>query len=81
MYIDPHFGQVSRSNDASVVEITFLAGRSDEQKRRLYQWVSTRAEAKGWRPDDIMVALTENQHIDWSLGRGLAFDKVEQAHD
>jgi hypothetical protein len=81
MFIDPHFGQVSRSNDASVVEITFLAGRSDEQKRRLYQWVSTRAEAKGWRPDDIMVALTENQHIDWSLGRGLAFDKVEQAHD
>jgi hypothetical protein len=80
MLLDPDYGNVSRSNDASIVEITFLAGRTDGQKRQLYQWVCEHAEAKGWRPDDIMLALMENQRIDWSLGRGLAFDKVEPAH-
>lgn len=80
MMLDPDFGDVARSSDASIVEIVFLAGRSEDQKRRLYQWVCTHAEAKGWRPDDIMLALMENQHIDWSLGRGLAFDKAQTAH-
>lgn len=79
MFLDPDYGHVSRSSDASIVEITFLAGRTDEQKRQLYQWVCERAQVNGWRPDDIMLALMENQHIDWSLGRGLAFDKTEQA--
>jgi hypothetical protein len=31
--------------------------------------------AGGYRPDDVMVALVENEPIDWSLGRGEAYEK------
>jgi phenylpyruvate tautomerase PptA (4-oxalocrotonate tautomerase family) len=76
MVIDPSFGGVERSADACIVEITFLAGRSDEQKRALYRHISQGAEAVGLRADDVVVALTENGRIDWSLGRGQAYVDV-----
>jgi phenylpyruvate tautomerase PptA (4-oxalocrotonate tautomerase family) len=73
MILDPHFGNVSRTRDASIVEITFLRGRTDAQKRALFQSIAAQAEAGGFASDDVLVALTENGPIDWSLGRGLAF--------
>lgn len=73
MLLHPTFGGVSRSADASVVEISFLQGRSDEQKRALYRSVVQQAESAGFRPDDVLIALTENAPIDWSLGRGQAY--------
>jgi phenylpyruvate tautomerase PptA (4-oxalocrotonate tautomerase family) len=76
MIIDPSFGGVVRSDSACIVEITFLSGRSDEQKRALYRHIAQGAEAAGSRPDDVMVALTENGRIDWSLGRGQAYVDV-----
>lgn len=74
MIIDPSFPNVARSAEASIVEITFLAGRDDQKKRRLYRDIVERAVAAGFRADDVMVALTENAPIDWSLGRGTAYD-------
>jgi hypothetical protein len=76
IHFDPHFGGVSRSADASIVEITFLQGRTDTQKRSLYQAIVAGAKAGGWSPDDVMVALVENGRIDWSLGRGEAYVDV-----
>lgn len=76
MIFDPSFGGVVRSESACIVEITFLSGRSDEQKRALYRHIAQGAEAAGLRPDDVMVALTENGRIDWSLGRGQAYVDV-----
>lgn len=73
MIIDPTFGGVHRSRDACIVEITFLRGRTDEQKRSLFRHVVDRAVAEGFRPDDVMIALTENAHMDWSLGLGAAY--------
>lgn len=73
MILNPSFGNVSRSSAASIVEITFLGGRTDEQKRNLYKHIVSRCSASGIREDDIMIALTENQPIDWSLGRGESF--------
>jgi len=73
MILDPGFGGVSRSRDACIVEITFLSGRSDEQKRALFRHIAERAVAAGLRADDVMVALTENTRMDWSLGRGVAY--------
>jgi hypothetical protein len=73
MIIDPSFPDVARSAGASIVEITFLAGRDDPKKRRLYRDLVERAVAAGFRADDIMVALVENAPIDWSLGRGHAY--------
>ena len=73
MILDQTFGGVERSKDACIVEVTFLRGRTDDQKRSLFQHVVTGAQAAGFRADDIMIALTENSHADWSLGMGVAY--------
>ncbi|MDO8286207.1 MAG: tautomerase family protein [Rhodoferax sp.] len=73
MLWNPSFPDVTRTADACVVEITFLQGRSDEQKRALYRCVVDQAVAAGFAADDIMLTLTENAPIDWSMGRGEAF--------
>ena len=73
MILDQTFGGVSRSRDACIVEVTFLRGRTDDQKRNLFQQVVASATEAGFRPDDIMIALTENSHADWSLGLGVAY--------
>jgi phenylpyruvate tautomerase PptA (4-oxalocrotonate tautomerase family) len=79
MLIDPTFPDVERSADASIVEITLLTGRSDDRKRSLYRAIAAGAVAAGFRSDDVMVALIENGPIDWSLGRGEAYDKHAEA--
>jgi phenylpyruvate tautomerase PptA (4-oxalocrotonate tautomerase family) len=71
MRIHPNFPNVTRSQDTCVVEIAFLQGRTDDQKRALYGGIVEGAPA--FSPDDIMVALIENSHMDWSLGRGQAY--------
>ena len=76
MIIDPTFPDVARSSDASIVEITFLKGRTDDKKRSLFRKIVSGAVAGGFRPDDVMVALVENAPIDWSLGRGEAYASV-----
>jgi hypothetical protein len=73
MILDPTFGGVQRSADACIVEILFLQSRTDEQKRRLYRATVAGAVAAGFRPDDVMIALTENTRIGWSLGHGVAY--------
>jgi len=73
MILDQTFGGVVRSKDACIVEVTFLRGRTDNQKRDLFQQLVASATEAGFRPDDIMIALTENSHADWSLGLGIAY--------
>lgn len=73
MILDPRFGGVNRSAEACIAEITFLSGRSDDQKRKLYRYIAEKAAAAGFRTDDVMVALTENARMDWSLGGGVAY--------
>ena len=73
MIMDPVFPDVMRTADACIVEIMFLGGRSDEQKRTLYRHVARTGVMAGFTADDIMITLTENAPIDWSLGRGEAY--------
>ena len=73
MILDPHFPGVERTADACIVEITFLGGRTPGKKRALYRQAVAHAVAAGFRADDVMIALTENAPIDWSLGRGEAY--------
>lgn len=73
MILDPTFGGVSRSADACVVEVVFLTGRTDDQKRALFRHVAQRAGEAGFRTDDVMIALIENSRMDWSLGHGIAY--------
>ncbi|QJQ06595.1 tautomerase family protein [Undibacterium parvum] len=71
--LDPHFGGVNRSKDACVIEVVFLLGRTDDQKRALFRHVAEQASLAGFRADDIMITLIENSKMDWSLGLGLAY--------
>ena len=62
------------------MEILFLTGRSDDHKRALYKLVSKLAVVAGFRADDIMIALTENSFMDWSIGHGMAYaDRLAKA--
>ena len=73
LILDPNFGDVKRTADACVIEITFLSGRTDAQKRRLYRDLAARAAGIGFAQDDLVVGLVENGAIDWSLGNGRAY--------
>jgi hypothetical protein len=73
LILDPTFGDVQRTADACVIEITFLSGRTEDQKRRLYRDLATRAAGIGLAQDDLVVGLVENRAIDWSLGKGRAY--------
>jgi len=79
MLLNPTYPNVNRSSEASVVEIMFLRGRTDAQKEALYQYIVDRAVEAEFRPDDILIALVENTHIDWSLGGGKSFSKQMEA--
>ena len=70
---DPVFPGMARSGEAVIVEITFRMGRTDAQKQALYREIARLAKVKsGFRPEDVMVVLTENTSLDWSFGRGVA---------
>ena len=73
MILHPSYGSVTRSGDACVVEIVYLAGRTDDQKRALFAHIAQAALRVGYRADDVMVALIENTRMDWSLGKGVAY--------
>ena len=75
---DPHYPNVSRSDAAVVVSITFRAGRTDAMKRALYRAIVAGAQARaGLKPDDVMVVITENGPADWSFGGGIAIHAPE----
>ncbi len=50
-----------------VIEITLLAGRSDDQKESLYKDVRRRLSEIGFNPANSIIFLTENKPIDWSF--------------
>ena len=52
------------------VEITLVAGRSQEKKRALFAAVATELGQVGVRPEDVFVVLRETQREDWSMGNG-----------
>ena len=73
MFIDPTFPDVVRTPDASIIEILFLEGRTIDQKQNLFRRIADRAVSAGFSGDDVMIVLSENAPVDWSLGHGRAF--------
>ncbi|MCC0034186.1 MAG: tautomerase family protein [Hoeflea sp.] len=79
LVIDPAFPSLERSADTAIVEITFRMGRTDTQKQALYREIVRLAQVKsGFRPEDVMVVLTENTSLDWSFGAGVAHYALER---
>lgn len=54
------------------IEITLVAGRTDDRKRDLYRRIADNLLAAGVRREDAFVVLTENHRADWSVGAGEA---------
>lgn len=70
---DRSYLNVDRSNKCIFVEITLKRGRTPAQKKALYAAIAEKLGARlGWRKEDVMVILTENDLIDWSFGNGEA---------
>jgi 4-oxalocrotonate tautomerase len=73
LVIDPAFLDIERGKDAAVVHITLRAGRTNDQKRALYEQIAEGASrTAAMRPQDIMIVLSENTLPDWSFGNGIA---------
>lgn len=68
---DPEYLGINRSYDFMVIEFILRRGRSDNMERILYEEISKQVVGSlNIEPDDIMIILTENDHSDWSLGKG-----------
>jgi phenylpyruvate tautomerase PptA (4-oxalocrotonate tautomerase family) len=51
----------------------FQQGRSTEQKVAAYAELANRLEAEcGVRPEDLIISVMANRHVDWSFGLGQA---------
>jgi 4-oxalocrotonate tautomerase len=54
------------------IQVTWVSGRSTEQKKQFYQQVATDIATKGKvRKEDIFINLVESSPEDWSFGNGL----------
>jgi hypothetical protein len=59
--------------DGIVILQIFQQGRSTEQKQAAYAELTKRLEAEcGVRPEDVIVSVMANRHVDWSFGLGRA---------
>ena len=64
---------IERSDDFIVIQITFNAGRTLDQKKALYKAIADGAhDAVGIRKEDVFINLVEVPKENWSFGNGIA---------
>ena len=70
---DESYMAMHRSDGIVLVQVTFNAGRTTEQKVALFHRAAELlAEKAGVSPDDVFINLVEVQRENWSFGRGIA---------
>lgn len=73
LVFDRSFLGIERSDDIVFVQITLRRGRHPDVRKRLYLAIVEALHANpGVRREDVMIALTENDPVDWSMGNGEA---------
>ena len=66
----PGYNNILRSENVIMFEITLKEGRTAEQKKQLYEAISSGLNKNlGIRYEDIIIVLTENKAEDWYFGR------------
>jgi phenylpyruvate tautomerase PptA (4-oxalocrotonate tautomerase family) len=66
-------GLALERTDGIVIIQIFQQGRSNEQKVAMYAELAKRLEAEcGVRPEDLIISVMANRHVDWSFGLGEA---------
>jgi phenylpyruvate tautomerase PptA (4-oxalocrotonate tautomerase family) len=68
---DPTYGGVDRQN-LIVIQITLVRRHPLSQKKDLFANIVRKLGELGIRPEDILIALTENGFEDWKLGEQTA---------
>jgi 4-oxalocrotonate tautomerase len=64
---------IDRDEGFLLIRITLSAGRTTGAKQAFYRRLAELLAARsGMRPENLAVALVENQREDWSFGRGQA---------
>ena len=61
-----------RYRDPVLIQLTISAGRTTEQKQRLFARIAELLEAAGVARTDAIVSLVEAAREDWSFGNGIA---------
>ncbi len=70
---DENYMAMHRSHGIVLVQVTFNAGRTTEQKVALFHRAAELlAEKAGVSPDDVFINLVEVQRENWSFGKGVA---------
>ena len=70
---DRHYLGIERSDDFVLIQITFNAGRTLDQKKALYKAIADGAhDALGIRKEDVFINLVEVPKENWSFGNGIA---------
>lgn len=73
LIFDPAFYGIDRTEGFIAIQITLVAGRSDEVKKMLYARIGELlGETANVRPGDVFVSLLEVGAADLSLGNGKA---------
>lgn len=63
---------LERTDGIMIIQI-FQQGRSTEQKQAAYAELAKRLETEcGVRPEDVIISVAANRHVDWSFGLGRA---------
>ena len=63
---------LERTDGIVIIQI-FQQGRSTEQKQAAYAGLAKRLHAEcGVRPEDVIISVMANRHVDWSFGLGQA---------
>lgn len=70
---DPGYLGIPRDDGVVFVHMTMRGGRTPGQKRALYRRIAELlSERAGVEPRNVLIALAENELIDWSFGNGEA---------
>jgi phenylpyruvate tautomerase PptA (4-oxalocrotonate tautomerase family) len=70
---DPHYLNIERTDDILFIHVLLRKGRATEMKQAFYRRTAELLHQRTHiRPEDVLIALTENDLADWSFGNGIA---------
>ena len=70
---DSNYLDIDRDQGFLLIRITLASGRTTDAKRAFYRRVAgLLVERAGIRPENVTVAMVENEREDWSFGHGQA---------
>ena len=69
------------SGKYALIEITALAGRSREAKKKLYRSIVDRLAKFGIAPNDTMIVINEPTKENWGINGGHPADEVDLGYE